>query len=634
LSGVLAGCNFSANEEEEQPKKPTLGSPIAWATARTATLTPVPGTLTETIIPTATQTPSATPTFTETPTGIPTFTETVMPPTQEQVTLPTLTEPPTFTMTPPPTFTPVTLMPTATVTPLLMPTVTPTHTPTSTPFVVVGPPTTAVVVPTYTFVPPPTFTPMIPTLTPTLTETVAVSAAVCPSCSFLRLRASAGTAGEIVGELTANTPMMIIGRVTDNSWVQIVLNDGRTGWVASQYLVINIDLNVVSVTGTVQNSSAAIPVVESDVISGVSWTSRNIFLDGLAKGNRPHVFTKVGDSISAAPQFLTQIGRGIYNLGDYGYLGTAINFFSGPNGRGANPFSATSMAARNGWSTESVLNVANSNPNVCRSGETPLECEYRLVQPAVALIMFGTNDSGGMPTATFQANLQRIVNISIDMGVIPVLSTIPPKHFNSATDGRVAEFNQVIVATARAYDVPLWDYWSAMRRLPSEGLSADGVHPSIPPDGINTNFAGTNLNYGYPMRNLGALEMLYTLWQQVLYDADTAVPATAVPSASVPPPDSSGPVAPDVDYSCPGAPPIRLLVGQPGRVTPGAANNMRDIPSTGGAKVGSIPGEAVFDVVGGPQCADGYTWWRVSYQGTTGWTANGAGDEYWVEPLP
>jgi hypothetical protein len=308
----------------------------------------------------------------------------------------------------------------------------------------------------------------------------------------------------------------------------------------------------------------------------------------------------------------------------------AINFFSGPNGRGANPFAAASVAARNGWSTESVLSPGLADPNVCRPGETPLECEYRLVRPSVALIMFGTNDSGGMPSATFSANMSRIVQISIDMGVIPVLSTVPPKHYNPATDGRVAEFNQIIIATARAYDVPLWNYWQAMSPLPREGLDADGVHPSIPPSGSSVIFDATHLQYGYTMRNLTALQVLYLLWQQVLYDGDNAIPATLSPGQPQP---TSVPGGGTVT-SCPGALPPLLTVGGQGRVTPGLPNKVRAAPSMASAQVGSIPGEAVFSVIGGPQCADGFMWWQVNYQGLTGWTTNGDASEYWVEPYP
>jgi len=439
------------------------------------------------------------------------------------------------------------------------------------------------------------------------------------------MRESPGTAGTILSELAASTPLFVFGRTEDNKWVQVTLMNGSSGWVSVGYLAVYVDLNTVDVTGVAENAATAGITGASDVVSGISSNARTIFLDGLAKGNIAYSFTRVGDSITASPNFLVPIGRGNYKLGEYGYLGTAVSFFSGPNGRGANPFIASSIAARNGWSTESVLNPANADPNICRSGETPLACEYRLVKPSVALIMFGTNDSGGMPGATFQANLRTIVQTSINMGVIPVLSTIPPKHYNAATDGRIFEFNDIIIATARAYDIPLWDYYSAMAALPGEGLSSDGVHPSSAADGLNAVFDAQHLRYGYPMRNFTALQVLYQLWQYVLYDAGEAVPATAVPGATVP-------VVSNGD--CSHAPASRLTVGLQGRITPGVPNKVRSAASVAAEQTGNIPGEGVFDVIGGPQCADGYRWWQVNYQGLVGWTASGYDGEYWVEPYP
>jgi Tol biopolymer transport system component len=85
--------------------------------------------------------------------------------------------------------------------------------------------------------------------------------------------------------------------------------------------------------------------------------------------------------------------------------------------------------------------------------------------------------------------------------------------------------------------------------------------------------------------------------------------------------------------TCPGAPESRLIVGERGRVTPGSPNRMRDQPTTAGADVGSIPGGARFHVLDGPVCADGYAWWQVDYAGVVGWTVEGAGNDYWVEPV-
>lgn len=639
---ILAGCNFSAGKKEPSPR-PTLGSPVAWATSQVVTATLSDTNLTAPVS-TATSTPFTFPTFPS---------ETASAPVAQPPTLtpaPTLTEPPVLPATqtpapaapdaaalPAPTHTPsepVAFVPPPSFTPYenAPPTEVPIYVPpTAQPPVNVPPPQpTWTSAPGSNVAPPPTFTPVI-FATPVPTSS-APGALVCASCSQLRLRDAPGTAGKITSFLDANTTLSIIGRTVDNVWVQVVVPDGRNGWVAAQYLTITIDLNLVSVTGTAQDAAVVGPG-NIDVVSGISSNARKIFLDGRAKGNRAHTFTKVGDSITATSDFLYPIGYGSYRLGDYGYLGGAISFFSGPNGRGQNPFAAASIAARNGWSTESVLSPANADPGVCAPGESPLVCEYRVVKPAVALIMFGTNDSGGMPTETFRANLQAIVQTSINMGVIPVLSTIPPKRYNAATDARVDEFNQVIIATARAYDIPLWNYWLAMSRLPGGGLSGDGVHPSEPPDGMDGFFDGDHLEYGFPVRNLTALQVLYLLWQQVLYDGDQAPAATAPPSSGEPvPPDNSG--SSGDTTACQALPPPQLTAGGQGKVTPGLPNKVRSQPGTAGAQIGAIPGDGVFQVIGGPTCADGIWWWQVNYNGLIGWTANGDSSEYWVQPYP
>ncbi|MBN1286789.1 MAG: PD40 domain-containing protein [Anaerolineae bacterium] len=90
--------------------------------------------------------------------------------------------------------------------------------------------------------------------------------------------------------------------------------------------------------------------------------------------------------------------------------------------------------------------------------------------------------------------------------------------------------------------------------------------------------------------------------------------------------------------ACPGAPPARLVVGMEARVVPNPAPNViRSEPnrtSSSSAVIGQISGGETFTVLDGPRCADGLAWWLVDYQGTTGWTAEGEGDEYWLEPLP
>jgi hypothetical protein len=84
---------------------------------------------------------------------------------------------------------------------------------------------------------------------------------------------------------------------------------------------------------------------------------------------------------------------------------------------------------------------------------------------------------------------------------------------------------------------------------------------------------------------------------------------------------------------CPGVPPAILLVGIQAVVMPGDPNLLRASPAKIGTNViGQIPAGGVFDVIGGPQCADGLRFWQVTYKGLTGWTADGQGSAYWLMP--
>jgi len=79
-----------------------------------------------------------------------------------------------------------------------------------------------------------------------------------------------------------------------------------------------------------------------------------------------------------------------------------------------------------------------------------------------------------------------------------------------------------------------------------------------------------------------------------------------------------------------------LLAGSSGRVTPGLPNALRTLPRRGpdSAVLLEIPAGGVFNVVGGPQCdGEGMYWWQVSYNGVTGWTPEGSGSTYWLEPF-
>jgi uncharacterized protein YgiM (DUF1202 family) len=339
------------------------------------------------------------------------------------------------------------------------------------------------------------------------------------SAGGLRLRQIPSSQGTVLFNLRAGTRLSIEGRTDDNAWLLVRIPEGYSGWVASTYIDLSIDLsNVASVDNPqpVPYFELPTPVGAPSVASNITVGARNIYLRGQQLGNRRAVFTKVGDSLTDTQWFLREFAGPNYNLDGYGYLLPVLNFFSTEQVVEGNSFMSTSRASRASWGAPVVLDPARADGGLCNAGETPLQCEYRRVKPAVALIMIGTNDAPAYSAAEYEGWMRQIVEISIQNGVVPVLSTLPPR---AQHHDKIIAYNQVIIGLARQYDVPLWDFYSACVALPNSGLDADGVHLSAPPGGAPAaaSFTADNLRYGTTLRNLTALQMLDSLWRQVLY---------------------------------------------------------------------------------------------------------------------
>jgi hypothetical protein len=85
--------------------------------------------------------------------------------------------------------------------------------------------------------------------------------------------------------------------------------------------------------------------------------------------------------------------------------------------------------------------------------------------------------------------------------------------------------------------------------------------------------------------------------------------------------------------TCPGFVESRLWPNSYARVTPGDANNLRAEAATTSALLGTIAAEDFLAVIEGPICAENMAWWKVQYKGQIGWTSEGQGSTYWLEPL-
>ncbi|MBI1281793.1 MAG: SH3 domain-containing protein [Anaerolineaceae bacterium] len=130
-------------------------------------------------------------------------------------------------------------------------------------------------------------------------------------------------------------------------------------------------------------------------------------------------------------------------------------------------------------------------------------------------------------------------------------------------------------------------------------------------------------NEGWVLQNIDG--------KPVLYPDGSLLPQTPTPMPTATPLPTETPSPTPI--VCPGSLPANLLVGERARVTPGKANNLRNRATIDGGLLDQIPSGDTMMVVGGPECADGYTWWKVEYRGRTGWTAQGDNKEYWLEPV-
>ncbi|MCC6801932.1 MAG: hypothetical protein IT319_03525 [Anaerolineae bacterium] len=238
------------------------------------------------------------------------------------------------------------------------------------------------------------------------------------------------------------------------------------------------------------------------VIPAISQAARDVYARGMAMGNDPHAFSKVGDCQNVEAYFLSNFDSpGQYDLGNYQSLQTTIDNFTGS-------FARESAAVQSGFTVASVLSPLWSDPAVCQGGENPLECEERLHNPSIAIISMETwNRAGQQPVSLYEAYLSQVVEFWMEQGVVPILAT---KADNLEGDGSI---NAAVARVAEKYDMPLWNFWLASQSLPGHGFDpalSDGFHLLWARSFYNN---PDRLRDGWPVRNLTALEAIDAVWR-------------------------------------------------------------------------------------------------------------------------
>ncbi len=266
------------------------------------------------------------------------------------------------------------------------------------------------------------------------------------------------------------------------------------------YLILILILTAVfpAVSGSAQAQSPADygrTWQNAPVLPEFSDHAIEILRAGIAAGNDPHAFSKVGDCDTSTAWYLQDYDREqiYYDLGDYESLRPVLDFFRGSFGR-------RSLTATPGFSAASVLSTFWLDYSVCRYDELPLTCEYRIHNPLAVLISLGTNDGYNPPV--FKDNLRQIIEMTLAQNRLPILML---KADN--VEGNFS-INQDIADLAEEYDLPLWNFWAAVQHLENHGLQEDGIHLTF----YSNYFSDPNCwGSAWAYRNLTALQVLEKL---------------------------------------------------------------------------------------------------------------------------
>src|SRR5258708_5805147 len=253
--------------------------------------------------------------------------------------------------------------------------------------------------------------------------------------SGTQARSGPGISYDVVSKIAFNSAYTVQAFGKDffgYTWYLVDLSDGSPAWILAPAAAIvagSGPMTQVAMAQTIPPTPSLAPTLtltpgrglESQlqavpVLSGIGPTLRTIYLKGQQLGNHPNVFAKVGDCNTKSDAFLMPIDHGLYRLGRYASLQKTISTFKGSFGR-------DSIAAQVGFNVASAQDNFWADPKVCKADESPVDCEYRVTHPAVAIIMFGANDALFFTPAAFRKYMGQIVEKSINDGIIPVLMT-------------------------------------------------------------------------------------------------------------------------------------------------------------------------------------------------------------------
>jgi hypothetical protein len=225
---------------------------------------------------------------------------------------------------------------------------------------------------------------------------------------------------------------------------------------APQLQITNPSLPTHSLQSPVSSSSSLDPEDWKSwpVIPVVDPALRAIYEYGQTLGNDPNAFSLFGDCQARPEEFFGafETDADVFKTLSPGLKETVTHF--------EGSYNRESPTAQDGTTPGALLWIQwHQGRFDCTFAETPVECELRIHRPSFVIIQIGTH---------FESRnteyLRKIIGQLIDTGVVPILAT---KADNREKDERV---NRDMALLAVEYDLPLWNFWSAVEDLPNRGL--------------------------------------------------------------------------------------------------------------------------------------------------------------------
>ena len=176
------------------------------------------------------------------------------------------------------------------------------------------------------------------------------------------------------------------------------------------------------------------------------------------------------------------------------------------------------------WEAWKGAEFGNTGMMTSRWGAGGIARWLKKMNPEVALVMFGTNDTyAGPKPPEYTENMRKIARACVANGTIPILYTIPPvgnQAGNAARTRHVESFVEAVRQVAGEEKVPLIDFYGEiLARQPTKfakTLLGDNLHPSYPGPHQRDFSAAALAQSGYTLRNYLTLKALHEVQRKVL----------------------------------------------------------------------------------------------------------------------